>query len=193
MAIEVSVPVQHQRDVLTKQANDANIRLEQLKAAYRDDPAQKLELDRLALERLRNDPFHLDKMVAGSAAAQREETAIVARIRVAEAAAAGQAAAPDDPNAPDVTYGQQVSRRDLTDAVATLVEHGNRPTLIESFLATGRSDGGEPRETEIAAAREWQRRLLNDPELQKKFLAKDPEVMRQFDAYGVYAPDPRLT
>jgi hypothetical protein len=141
----------------------------------------------------RNDPFHLDKLVAGSAAAQREETAIVARIRVAEAAAVGQAAAPDDPSAPDVTYGQQVSRADLTSAVAELVSHGTRPALIESFLATGRADVAEPREHEIACAREWQRRLMADPEVQKKFLAKDPEVMKQFDAYAVYAPDPRLT
>jgi hypothetical protein len=52
MPIEVSLPVQIQRDALLKQSTDANIRLEQLKAAYNSSLDQRLELDRLALERL---------------------------------------------------------------------------------------------------------------------------------------------
>jgi hypothetical protein len=178
------------RDAIPRQGREADVKLAEMIRQYRESPDQKLELDRLALEKIRNDPFHLNRLVGGSATAEREEQAIVARIRVAEAAAAGQAAVPADV---DITYGTQIPRRDLADAVGTLVEHGVRKTFVESFLATGKSDGGEPREYEIAMAREWQRRLMADPELQRKFLAKDPQIMREFDYFAGYAPDPRLS
>jgi len=63
--------------------------------------------------------------------------------------------------------------------------------LVKNFLLHGRGDDPKGVEEEQRAAAEWQRRLMNDPELQKKLFAKDPKTMREFDAFGVYARDPR--
>jgi lipase chaperone LimK len=46
MAIEVSIPVQTQRDQITKQANDATIKLAELQKAYASSPDMRLERDR---------------------------------------------------------------------------------------------------------------------------------------------------
>jgi hypothetical protein len=89
-----------------------------------------------------------------------------------------------------VTYEGMLPARDHADAVATLVEHGVRAGLIETFLKTGRGDDPAGRDAEIAAAREWHRRLMADPEKQKKLLAGDPETLRELSAYGVYAEKP---
>ena len=40
-------------------------------------------------------------------------------------------------------------------------------------------------------AAEWERRLMADPEVQKKFLAGDPELLKQFRYFGMYRADRR--
>jgi hypothetical protein len=92
----------------------------------------------------------------------------------------------------EMTINGQLPMNEMISAIEPLVDHGLKPEMIKTFLQSGRSGGPDTRETEIAAAREWQRRLLADPELQKRFLSgADPELRRQFDAYAIYAADPR--
>jgi hypothetical protein len=195
--MDVSIPVQHQRDQITKAAADATIKLAELQKAYNEDPKLKLERDRAHLADLRNDPYHLNKVLGGSTKAANEEAMLAARIYDAEARAERERLAVPatttaaNPAAGEVTYGSQIPQRDLADAVSTLVEHGVRPDLVETFLNTGHGDDPQGREREVAAAAEWQRRLLADPELQRRFLARDPVLMREFDCFAVYSADPR--
>ncbi len=67
------------------------------------------------------------------------------------------------------------------------MELGLRESLIRSFHLTGRGDDPNGRETEIKAAEAWKEKLLSDPEMQRRLFAKDPEIMKQFRAYGMYA------
>jgi hypothetical protein len=192
MPIEISVPVQNQRDAMLKQSNDANIKLAELQKAYNESPEMRIERDRAHLADLRNDPYHLDRVLGGSTKAANEEAMLAARIYDAEARAERErlamppAAATANPAAGEVTYGSQIPARDQADAVSTMLQHGARPSLVETFLKTGRGDDPAGRESEIAAAAEWERRLMADPELQKKFLAKDPQVMEWFESFGIY-------
>jgi hypothetical protein len=196
MPIDISVKVQAQRDSLLKESSDATIKLAELQRAYNESPEHKLERDREYLQKLQADPFHLNRVLGGNTAAANEEAMLAARIRDAEVRAERErlalpATAPTaDPAAGEVTYGSQIPARDLADAAGELVAHGTRPTFVENVLATGRSGGPDDRATEIALAREWERRLLADPELQRKFFAKDPEIMEQFSYYAGYAPAP---
>jgi hypothetical protein len=184
------------RDAIPRQGREADLKLAEMIRQYRDDPAQKLERDRAHLADLRNDPYHLNKVLGGSIKAANEEAMLAARIYDAEARAERErlampaTAATANPAAGEVTYGSQIPARDLADAVSTLVEHGVRPDLVETFLNTGHGDDPQGREVEIAAAREWQRRLLADPELQRRFLARDPVLMRQFACFAVYSAGP---
>jgi hypothetical protein len=212
--INVELPVARDRDQAAKQVTEANAKFAELKRAYAESSDQKIARDRAALERLRNDPYHLNKVLGGSAAARDDEQALRARIAVAEAEAAR-----DDPRRSlkatirdfksldaasvgekldqgvstiETTFEGQLPQGDLAAAIEPLVEHGMKPEMIENFLQSGRSGGPDTRQVEIAAANEWLRRLMADPELQKKFLAgTDPELRRQFDAFAIYAPDPR--
>jgi len=63
MPIEISTPVQLERERMAKQADEANIRLEQLKKAYAESPEMQIERGRAALERLQNDAHHLNRIV----------------------------------------------------------------------------------------------------------------------------------
>jgi len=194
MPIEISTPVQLERERMAKQADEANIRLEQLKKAYAESPEMQIERGRAALERLQNDAHHLNRIVSGSTAAQNEEQTLAARLRVAESQAEAARLDVDMGHSPAVgqtTVGDQIPQRDHADAVATLVEAGVRPNMVERFLKTGHGDDPGGRSAEEAAAAEWERRLLTDPEKRAKFLAKDPTVMREFAYYAMYRRDPR--
>jgi hypothetical protein len=188
--------VQRDRDRITRAAADATAKLAELTKTYHDAPENKLARDKEALERLRNDPHHLNRRLT-SQMAQNEEAMLVARIADAEAKLESSrldAALAGDkvhPAAGDNTYGQMVPRAALDTAVGILVESGVRPELIETFFKTGHGDDAAGREEEIRAAEEWERRLLADPEKQKKLLAKDPETLREFACYGIYRRDPR--
>jgi len=126
--------------------------------------------------------------------AQNEEQTLAARLRVAESQAEAARLDVDMGHSPAVgetTVGDQIPQRDHADAVATLVEAGVRPNMVERFLKTGHGDDPGGRSAEEAAAAEWERRLLADPEKRAKFLAKDPTVMREFAYFGMYRADPR--
>jgi len=176
----------------------ADAQMAELTAAYNNHPENKLARDREALERMRNDPHHLNKVLGGSNAAANEENMLAAKIRDAEnlleaAGSSGTAAPEVDPAAARrVSFGQQIPAPDFEDAVDTLLEQGVRPTLVGSFLMHGHGDNpNESREFEQERAEEWLRNLMSDPEKQRKLLARDPETLRQFAAYGMYAADPR--
>jgi osmotically-inducible protein OsmY len=187
------------RDAMARDASveAANIKFAELQKAYAESPEMKLELDKLRLEQMRNDPHHLGRAIVSEAAAN-EEAMLVARIRDAETQAAADrlaidadAGKPVDPYAGEVTYEGMLPARDHAAAVADLLDAGARPALVETFMKTGHGDSPYGRDEEIAAARAWRRRLDNDPEMQRRFLAKDPEIMEKFANYGMYAPDPR--
>jgi hypothetical protein len=197
----VSLPVAIERAQRQAQVEAGNAAYNRLLAEHREGDAALLERDRQALDRLRNDPYHLNRMAAGSAAAAAEERAITARIAVAEsripkteaqridAVLAGQV----DPAAPEVTYGSQIALADLAAGYNDLLEKGLRSDLLKAFETTGRGDDPKGREEEIRRAAEWEQKLMSDAEMQRRFFAKDAEVMAQFAAFGIYAADPRKT
>lgn len=196
--IPIPTPVQLERDRHTREVDQANIRLEQLKKAYCESPEMKIQADRDALERMRNDPYHLNKTIGGNLAAQNEEAMLVARIRDAESAQEAERLdvamgkkQPEQGPVVETTFGDQIPRRDHADAIATSLGRGVRPSAVETFHRTGHCDNSDGVEAGYAAAAEWQRRLMADPELQRKFLAKDPTVMREFEYYGMLRRDPR--
>ncbi len=121
---------------------------------------------------------------------------LVARIRDAESKVAAKhldlevSGKVVDPYAGEVTFEGMLPARDHAAAVGDLVEAGVRPALIETFLKSGHGDDPAGRSVEIAAAREWRRRLDSDPEMQRRLLAKDPQIMREFACYGIYAERP---
>src|SRR5262249_40530125 len=198
MPIEVSTPVALDRERRAREVDQANIKLAELQRLYRESPEMKIQRDRGELERMQNDPYHVNKVVGGSFAAQNEEAMLAAKIRDAESrqeaerldVQMGKKPAPEGTTA-EVSFGDQIPRKDHAAAVATLVEHGVRPEMVETFLRTGHGDDAGGVEAEWAGAAEWERRLMNDPEKQKKFLARDPEVMKQFDYFGMYRRDRR--
>jgi hypothetical protein len=182
-----------------KAAGDAA--MARLVEEYHSSPEQRIARDRAEKQRLESDPYTLDK-------SRREIEVLEGRIREAEARSiSNPELAMTDAELVDAvlagepvpmpwsagsTVDPQVPAGDFVGAVAALIEQGARPTLVKSFFEKGRGDHpGETREFEEWCAGEWERRLLADPELQRKFLARDPELMGQFAAYGVYARDPR--
>ena len=88
-----------------------------------------------------------------------------------------------------VTTGDQIPLQDFNRAVADLSLAGVRDEAIASFLKTGQVAGpaGETREDQIAAADRWNDRLMRDPEMQKKLLAGDPQTVREFNYFSMYA------
>jgi hypothetical protein len=203
MGVEIETAVRLGREQAAARVEQANADYHRLLAEHRESPAALLERDREALNRLRNDPYHLNRMAAGSTAAANEERTLTARIAVAEsrvpqteaqridAVISGQA----DIIGPDTSYGSQIPMRDLASGYGDVLARGVRPQTVKHFEETGYADDpvGEGRESQAQKAAEWNRKLMSDPEMQKKFLAvpMDPEIKRQFDYYGIYAPDPR--
>jgi len=198
MPIEISTPVQLDRDRRARETDAANIRLEQLKQAYRESPELQIQADRDALQKMQNDLYHVDKIIAGNADAHNREAMLIAKIRDAESrqeaarldVQMGKKPAPEGTTA-ETTFGDQIPRRDHADAIATSIERGVRAATLEAFHRTGHGDDPGGAEVEQAAAKEWERKLMADPELQRKFLARDSEVMKQFEYYGIYRRDPR--
>jgi hypothetical protein len=193
----VETPVRIAREQAAKQVSDATAKLAELQAAYDQSPERQLDRDRDALEKLRSDPFHLNKKIGGSAAAQAEEQSLLSRIAVAESRAeaarldaviAGEKI--DLPGMIETTVNGQLPMKEFVAAVEPLLERGVRPGLLKSFLEHGRGDAQESREVEIEAAKMWKQKLENDPEMQAKLLARDPEILRQLACYGMYCAAP---
>jgi len=194
MPIDISIPVQLQRDRQAKEADEANIRLQELQRLYRESPEQRIARDRADLQRLQNDPHHVNKIIGGSNAAQNEEATLAARIRTAESAVEAARLDVDmghNPAVGETTIGDQIPRRDHAGAIASLVEAGVGPNTVETFLRSGHGDAPDGPAAEQKAAKEWEQKLFSDPEMREKFLKKDPEVMRQFAVYGIFRADPR--
>jgi hypothetical protein len=88
----------------------------------------------------------------------------------------------------EVTTGSQIPRRELASAMVDLVESGLRPGLVQTFVETGHSDlNPKDRALEIELAEKWHKKLLSDPEMQKKLLAGDEEMKSQLLAYSIYS------
>jgi hypothetical protein len=186
-----TTPATRDAAMRAREVEAANIKLEALKAAYRDSPEMRIARDKAELQRLQSDPYTLDR-------SKRDIEVLEGRIAAAQVAVAQTEAERVDAiirgDAPiagaEITMGDQIPRRDLATAVGDIIERGVRPELVKTYLETGRGDDPAGRKAEIAAAREWHRRLMADPEKQKKLLAGDPETLRELSAYGVYAEKP---
>src|SRR5262245_42479597 len=74
-----------EREAAVAQANAA---FEELTAEFEAHPEQRLARDRRELERLQNDPYHMNARAAGNQVAEAQEAAILARIAVASEEAA---------------------------------------------------------------------------------------------------------
>jgi len=194
MPIELSVPVQLDRDRIAKQADEANIRLQELQRLYRESPDQKIERDNAALERLRSDPHYLGRSLV-DANVRREAEVLEGRIQQAKQVEASTPVVMTDAQRVDqiasgkplnmqdqTTVDGQLTNRDFAGAVADLLEGGVRVDLALGYLEHGRSD--DPRGHEFAA--EWFRQLEHDPELQQKLLRGDPEIRRRFLVASMY-------
>jgi hypothetical protein len=190
-----------ERDARAQSVREANEAMAQLQADYHASPDVRAARGREHLSRLQSDPYHLNKKIGGSTGAANEEAVIAAQVRQfeAEAQAAAEAASEEhrlanafagivDQSGIETTVNQQIPARDFTAAVGDILERGSRPETLKHYLRTGAGGGSaEGREFEIAAAEQWRAKLMNDPEFQRKFLAGDAEVMKQFDAYAQYA------
>jgi hypothetical protein len=193
----VSQPVQAERAAAAQSVADANAAFEQLKADYHGSADQRAARDREQLSRLQGDPYFLNKQVGGNRVALNEQQVLESRIRQAELQAEALAASETsridramegliDQNESGATFGSQIPIADFADGVAGVLERGARPAALEHFLKTG-AGGGEDRAHEIALASEWERRLMSDPDLQRRFLSGDPIVMAQFQAFSIYS------
>jgi hypothetical protein len=61
--------------------------------------------------------------------------------------------------------------------------------MISHFIKHGTSGGPDTRAEEIRAARLWEKKLMADPEMQRRLLSgTDAELNKQFALYAVYAP-----
>jgi hypothetical protein len=197
----VSPQVAAQRTTSEQSVANANAAMAQLVKDYAASPEQRAARDQHRLNQLRNDPYFVDKQIGGNTAALNEEVVIAARLRQfeADAQAAAEAFSEQhrlanafagivDQSGVETTVNQQIPARDFTGAVTDILSRGSRPEVLEHYLKTGAGGGSaEGREFEIAAAEQWRQKLMNDPEFQRRFLAGDPEVMKQFDAYAQYA------
>jgi hypothetical protein len=181
------------RDRLARDASTAaaNAEMARLVTEFRDSPQSRIERDKAELTRLTSNPDLLarstreievleGRIAANTAAVAQTESERVEAIIRGDAPIAGA----------EVTMGDQIPRCDLASAVGDIIDRGVRPGLVKTYLETGRGDDPAGRDAEIAAAREWHRRLMADPEKQKKLLAGDPVTLRELSAYGVYAEKP---
>jgi hypothetical protein len=183
MPIEISTPVQAQRDQITKAASDATIQLEQLKAAYASSPEMKIAADRAELNRLQSDPYLLDRST-------REIEVLSGRIAAAEAAPVAstdaervdRVLAGQPVTGPSVTFNDQIPEADFSSAVQDDVAAGVRPELIKTYLATGKSD--DP--LGHVAGKFWLDLFDRSPEMQAKLRAGDPVVTRRFKTAQYY-------
>jgi hypothetical protein len=197
----VPAQVQAERAAAAQQVSNANVAFDQLVKDYAASPDQRAARDQHRLNQLRSDPYFVDKQIGGNTAALNEEAVIAARLRKfeADAQAAAEAFSEErrlanafagivDQSGVETTVNQQIPARDFVGAVGDILARGSRAETLAHYLQTGAGGGtAEGREFEIAAAEQWRLKLMNDPEFQRKFLAKDPEVMKQFDAYAQYA------
>jgi hypothetical protein len=175
-------------DPLAASAAAATEQLAQLQVDYLKSPTGQAETARAQLMRVASDPNKLAEARALQATIDRAEKQAQAEpVALSDEARLNLAIEGIVERGPELTWGSQISSRDLTAAVQDDLELGLREELIRNFYATGRSGGPDSRETEIKLAEEWKERLLADPEMQRRLFAKDPEIMKQFRAYGMYA------
>jgi hypothetical protein len=183
-ANDVSIPVQHQRDQIAKQAADASIQLEQLKAAYASSPEMKLAADRAELNRLQSDPYTLDHH-------RRSIQVLSDRIAAAEAAGSGPSTDADRVDraltgvpvtGPSATFGDQIPEADFSSAVQDDIAAGVKPELIKSYLSTGRSD--DP--LGHVAAQFWLDLFERDAGMQRRYQDGDPVMRRRFKTAQYY-------
>jgi hypothetical protein len=178
-------------------AAEATQTLAAMKAAYDAQPEQQLARAEQRAAAMGNDTY-------GRVAADAE----VARLR---RQAEGNTANPDlylsdaqrvnnsvdgiiDHLGAGTTAGSQIPGAHLHEAVQDLLSKGVEPDKVRSFLAHGSviaSVPGESREDQIAIAEEWRQRLMRDEDMQKKLFAGDPDLVKQFNLFAMYAADAR--
>jgi hypothetical protein len=186
-------------DAIETAAAEATIKLAEMTKAYRDSPEMKLELDRLALQKMRNDPHHLDRALV-SEAARNEQALLEARIKDAEAGADAAVASRvlsdtqrvdlamlainGDVNfaGPRSTVEPQIPIKDFSDAIQSDLAADVPEALVKSFYSTGKSD----ERLGHVAAELWFDRFNSDAEMQRQFMEGDSTIRRKFRQASMY-------
>jgi hypothetical protein len=184
MANDVSIPVQHQRDQITKQAADATIKLAELQRAYETSPDMRLERDRAELAKLQSDPYSMDHH-------RRSIQVLEGRIAAAEAAGSGpstdaervdRALTGTPVTGPSVTFGDQIPEADFSSAVQDDIAAGVNPDLIRTYLSTGKSTDPMGH----VAAKWWLDLFERDAGMQRRYQDGDPVMRRRFKTAQYY-------
>jgi hypothetical protein len=174
-------------DPLQAAATAAAVQMKQLESDYMASPQGQAEHAKASLLRITNDPNRQDEARALEQTITRAEAeALTAPIAMSDAARLDQALSGVVERGPELTWGSQVPSRDLTTAVQDSLERGVRESMIRAFYEHGHGDDPAGRAAEIAAADAWERKLMDDPEMQRRLFAKDPEIMRQFDYFAMF-------
>ncbi len=187
MSIEISTPVQRDRDQITRQAADATIKLAELQKAYASSPEHKLARDRDRLAELQSDPYHLNRLVAGSAAARAEEQALRSNIAVIESQlestrqdAALRGEKIDLPALIETTREGVLPQREMLTAVTDLRDLGLNDACIDEAI-----NGARNPPAIIAAAKERLEARLSDAEWVRKLAAGDRATRRELTLLNI--------
>jgi hypothetical protein len=186
-------------DAIETAAAEANIKLAEMTEAYRNSPEMKLELDKLALERMRNDPHHQNLRLT-SENARNQEAFLEAKIRDAEAGAEASLASRvlSDPQRVDLatlaingdvsfagprsTVEPQIPIKDFSEAIQADLAADVPEPLVKAFYGTGLSDDRMGH----VAAELWFEKFNADPEWQALFMEGDRTLRRKFRQASMY-------
>jgi hypothetical protein len=182
-------PATRDRDALTKQAADANIRLEELKAEYASNPEQRISRDKAELSRLESDPYHvhnsareIEVIRSRIAQTETEATTAVAALVLSDAQRIDAVLDGKDLLGPGTTTEGQIPAEDFADAIREDIALGLNPQLLKSFHATGKSHD----RLGHVVAKYWLDMFNADVEMRRKFVAGDPKMNRRFRAAHMY-------
>jgi len=184
--LSVELPVRIERERAAKQVDAANAKFEELKRIYANSADQKIARDRAALERLRSDPHHLDRKLAGNAMARDDEQSLIARIAIAESKAEAErldrptTEKIDLPSLIETTTEGMLPQREMLVAVNDLKDLGLNDACINQAV-----NGSRERPEIIAAAKERLEARLSDPEWVKKLNAGDRATRRELTLINI--------
>jgi hypothetical protein len=174
-------------DQIEAAAAAATVTLAKMTADY--EAGRQLERDEAELARLENDPHHQNARLT-SEAARQNEAAVKARIAVAKAVADAAVASQVLSDAqrvdlalkgevfsgPQPTTDGQIPASDFASVVAADIALGVPESMVKSFYSTGLSDG----RLGHVASELWLERFRSDAEMQREFMAGNPEMQRKF-------------
>jgi hypothetical protein len=174
----------HAAQVASKSAADQQ--MAELIEQFHSSPEQRLARDRAEIERLQNDPYFMNKRVAGDAGAEAQETALQARIAIAEA----EVAKLHGPNRIEhalTTDPATDPLSDSTDGSASELPMRALRSQIEEFRSLGLTDaginaavnGGKETRASIADAKWIYDELMADEMWVAKLTAGNREARKQ--------------